>query len=253
MSRVVSFLSGCGGLGQTSLIFELGKQLSKTARVCVFDACFGINSLSLKFGEGDSDLKDFLSGDRNFEDCYEFVGDNLALVRTNCLTYDYATKENLIELFISKLKDKFEYVLIDVNSASKNQLSLMLGLSNEAVIISNNDPLVLRSSAKLLQKIYFYSNISVVSLVLNKMRVIAELSGRALGEREIAEILKLEPLFVFPKYFKNNIFSSRKWGNNIFEKFAKSFESLERQEYLYKKNYVGFLGFLRRKLYEKFE
>ena len=50
MCRVVGFIGAVGGVGVTSLVFELGERLSADSRVCVIDLKCNRNSLSLKYG-----------------------------------------------------------------------------------------------------------------------------------------------------------------------------------------------------------
>ena len=61
MCRIISFISSAGGIGKTSIIYELSKDLSSSKnKVCVFDGYFGINNLSLKYeNDEDIDLKDY--------------------------------------------------------------------------------------------------------------------------------------------------------------------------------------------------
>ena len=258
MCRIVSFVSGAGGVGQTSLIFELSKMLAeRNFKVCVFDGHFNLNVISLKFDcKTQADLMDYLSGDLCAEEAVCNAGHNLKVVKTNCITYNYLSHFELIKIFIDKLSESFDYILIDTNSKAKKQLSLALEASNETILLLSDDFYDVRSSAKILQKVYLYENIMSINLVLNKMRVIAEFAGTALGEKEIAEIFDIEPLFVFPLFYKNNIFERAKRDSKLdclLTQFCESFVRNERYECDYKKQYRGVIGYIRRKLYAKYE
>lgn len=258
MCRIVSFVSSSGGVGQTSLIYELSKMLAeKNCRVCVFDGHFNLNVISLKYKSNlCHDLMEYLTGNINAVDALCSENSHLKFVQTNMVTFNYLAHYELIKVFVSELSEHFDYILIDTNSCAKKQLSLMLECSNEVVMMLSNEVISIRSGAKFLQKIYFYENILSVNIVLNKVKVIAEISGRALGEKEISEIFKMPLLYVFPLFYKNNIFggfASRKMLKKMMNEFCKSFMLNERFQSNYKKQYDGIVGFLRRKIYAKYE
>ncbi len=258
MCRIVSFVSGSGGVGQTSLIYSLSKMLSeKNFRVCVFDGHFNLNVISLKYNSVEEhDLMEYIAGNLGALEVLCSENAYLKFVKCNCITFNYLAHFELIKAFILELANHFDYILIDANSNAKKQLSLALECSNEAILILSNELCSIRSGAKILQKIYFYENILSVNIVLNKIRVIAEICGNALGEKEISEIFKIAPLFVFPKFYKNNIFENKKAGTKtekMLYEFCESFLSNERIESDYKKQYSGLIGYFRRKFYEKYE
>lgn len=257
MCRIVSFISGAGGLGQTSIIFELSKRLAERKfNVCVIDGYFNLNSISLKLNTEGVDLKEYISGNASLNDVLITAQKNLKFVKTNCATFDYLSHFEQIKYFMLEISEQFDYILIDVNSVGKKQLSLALESSNEVVLIMDNDPYCLRNGAKLLQKVYLYKNILNINIVLNKMKIIAEMNNHALGEEDISDIFKIEPLFVFPKFYKYNVFNmanSSTTNSIILDKFCSSFITNQRRIIDYKKKYHGLIGFFRRKLYEKFE
>lgn len=257
MCRVVSFISGKAGAGQTSIIYMLSKMLSSDhKRVCVIDTYFGNNNLSLMyFGEG-ADLKDYILGKCNLEEvlCKENLF--LRFIKTNCINFNYSLNIEIIKFIIKQIEKSFDYILIDADNSNNKDLSQILSFSNEAIIISTDDAYSLRNASRLLQKVHLQPNILSCNLVLNKLRVISELSNKALGEYEIAGLLKTEPLYVFPYFYKNNLFKIKKlsrYQKQILNEFYYSFLQLVRCQADYKKDYRGLLGIIRRKLYERFE
>lgn len=258
MCRIISFLSAKGGVGKSSIIFELSKELShKNYKVCVLDSYFNMNSLSCKYEKNNGvDLKEYLVGSTRALETINKFSDNLYYVKTNQITYDYISVSKLIKFFIYEISKKFDYILLDVNCFNDEILSLMLESSNEAIIVLNDNSDVIRNTTKLIQKVYLYSQIKNINLVINQARVALELGGKALGEREIKDILKQEILFVFPKFYNGNIFNQnfkKVTNKNFIQKFCKSVVDNCREYIDYAKSYHGLLGSLRRKFYEKFE
>ncbi len=257
MCRVISFISGKASSGQTSIVYMLSKMLSSDyKRVCVIDAYFGNNNLSLMYNGEGKDLKDFILDNCNLEEvlCKENL--YLRYVKSNVINFNYASNIEAIKFIVQQIEKSFDFILIDVDSSKIKELNQILNFSNEAIIISTDDAYSLRNVARLIQKVYLEPNILSCNLILNKMRVISELNNKALGENEISSLLKLEPLYVFPYYYKNNIFNTKNLTHKqkqIFEQFYYSFLQLVRCQTDYKKDYRGLLGSIRRRLYERYE
>lgn len=258
MCRIISFISSAGGIGKTSIIYELSKDLSSSKnKVCVFDGYFGINNLSLKYeNDDDVDLKEYLVGNLSLKEVVNKANYNLFYIKSNSASFDYLLHFELIKFFVEELSSFFDYILIDVNSLNMKNLSLFLECSNEMILICSNENITIRNSAKLLQKACYYSNIKNQKIILNMARVIGEIKGNFLGEKEIEEILKREIVFVIPKFYKNNYFLLQKDAIKkriFFKKLTTSIIQNKKIYSGYKDKYKGFLGLLRRRFYEKFE
>lgn len=258
MCRIISFISSAGGIGKTSIIYELSKELSSIKnKVCVFDGYFGINNLSLKFeNDGDIDLKEYLVGNLSLKEVINKENYNLFYIKSNSASFDYLMHYELIKFFVEELSGSFDYILIDVNSLNMKNLSLFLECSNEIILICNNENITIRNSAKLIQKACYYSNIKNQKIILNMAKVIGEIKGRFLGEEEIEDILKREIIFVIPKFYKNNYFSLQKCTITkkfFLKKLTTSIIQNKKVYSGYKDKYKGFFGLLRRRFYEKFE
>jgi len=258
MCRVVSFLSAKGGVGKSSIICSLAKELSyKNFKVCVIDAYFGMNSLSSKFEKNNGiDLKEYITGNLRASETLNHYNDRLSYVKTNQVTFDYLSHIELIKFFVMELVSQFDYILVDVNCFNDKITSAMLDVSNEAIIVLNDHSDTIRNSIKLIQKVYLFSGIKNVNLILNQARVALEMSGKTLGEHEIKDILKQEILFVIPWLYKDNFLSNnfsyidnRKYS----KKLCLSFINNSREYVDYAKSYRGVFGAVRRKFYEKFE
>jgi MinD-like ATPase involved in chromosome partitioning or flagellar assembly len=264
MCRIVSFISCKGGVGKSSLILSLAVGLSEQRKkVCVVDGYFGINGISLmienKFQNNEEcnfDLKDYLIGNLTAEECLVEASNNLFFIKTNSSTFDYLSHYELIKFFIEELSFKFDFILIDVNSFSLKNSTMFFECSNETVIVLDDSEIAIRNSSKLIQKTFFYENIKSRNLIINKARIIGELNRQFLNEKDIEEILKIKVLFVFPKFYKYNIFelkNHRTKERKVLSKFVYAFESNQHVDCGLKLNYRGIGGFFKKKIYAKYE
>lgn len=256
MSRIVSFLSIKGGVGKTSILAELATELAHTDhKVCVFDAYFNINGCSSRFENFESkDLKDCLTGRLKPQDVINHFTYNLDFIKSNSVTFNYLTYSAEIKRFLQGISLAYDYVLIDVNCFNDEVLDLMLSVSNEALLVLSDHEDAIRNSMKLIQKVHLYRNINNINLIINQARIIKEMKGKVLGEREIEEILKEEVLFVFPKFVERSMIGAKlPIKRACFKKFSEAFISNTKNILDYKKTYKGPFGIIKRRLYEKYE
>ena len=257
MSRVIGFVGTCGGIGKTSIVYDLAIRLSmKGYRVCALDACFNNNSLSSKFNIKQSkDLKDWLLGDFDEDYVLNKVSSKLSFVKTNIFQFDYLRHVKLIKSFIEKISEMFDYVLVDFVIGDERCNELVFSL-NEICVISGDDKESVLKLHRLRKKFLFYNNINELNIVINKANLIGQIYGKNFTQEEIENLLKVEVLFVIPKFFKRNYFSYKNTTINqtkIMMNFCNAFITNKRVQNNMNKNYLGFFGFIRRKLHEQFE
>ena len=249
MSRIISFVSACGGIGKTSIIYEVSKIIAKNKKVCVFDSYFGMNNLSLRFEkENDIDFKDYLTGRLGTYNVLNKVNNNLFYIKTNSVNFDYLKHAELIKFFLYQIAEDFDFLLIDVNCFNLQTLDLMLDVSNEAIVIVSDDETCVRNSAKLIQKINTVKDIYNTNLLINKVRSIKSIKRKCLSEVDISEILKCEVIFSIPKLYNFN-----RYFNQFIYKFAYSIIKNKNISYKFYSKYKGILGYIRRIKYAKFE
>lgn len=282
MCRIVTFVSAAGGVGQTSIIKKLADSLSGLGhRVCLIDAHFGLNDLSLRFLEkrersGDSveldkltdfDLKDYLSGEHYCAgDIPTRQGRGVWVVRSNCAEFDYTVHLELFVAFVKQLADDFDFVLIDSNSFSFRALELALLPATEIILILSDYEAHVLNGARLIKKIKSVNHCAECLLLLNKVHPALAASNIYLNETEIGELLKCRVLFSFPLFYKYNIFSDKfelqKRGadfnkhrekiGGIFFEFVRSFvewRNCKSSTF----NFKGLFGLVRKRHRAKFE
>lgn len=256
MGRIINFVSAKGGVGKSTLIYFLAHALSeKNYSVCVVDGYFYYSSFAC-FWNNENDMKNYLLGERGMFEVLNKVNQNLYFVKFDSVTFDYYIHVKGIEHFVCKVADNFDFVLIDSNLFDKKSFDVFLTVSSEIFLVTTSDICALKNSAKLLSKIKRYKREISVKIVLNKMKIIGEIEEKILSENEIEKLLKSEILFSMPYLFKHNFFkmgNNRFFKNEIIQKMCYALITNQSVKINYQKSYRGLIGFVRRKIYGKFE
>jgi chromosome partitioning protein len=122
--QVISIFSQKGGVGKTTTTVNLASALQKEGfKVLVVDIDPQGNasaSLGIATWELEKQVKDILLGNADINDCLITVSDGLKIIPSNILLADQEIpisgqpgRELLLRKSLRKLKDKFDYVLID--------------------------------------------------------------------------------------------------------------------------------------------
>lgn len=255
MARIINFVSATGGVGKSSLIFLSSQKLAQmNYKVCIIDGVFGLNSYS-KIVEAKVDLKDYLCG-KVTREVLNKIDRNLYLVKSDCLNFDYSKHLKFINYLIEEISNYFDFIFIDSNALDKLSFCSLLSVSSEVLMIVTDNEISLQNNAKLCSEILFQNNILNFKIIVNKARIIKEINEKVLGKNEIEKILKRRVLFVVPKLYKNNFIvlsKTNNLNNKILTEFCYSLITNEEQKFEHQKYYKGLVGFIRRKIYEKFE
>lgn len=257
MCRIISFVSAKGGSGQTSVVSMLASGLAEKGRfVCVIDGVFAFNEFALSMERSRAfDLAEYLAGNIGLLDALNKAQENLYFIKTNEAGFVYLKFGELIDKMIFALSERFDYILIDVNTHDKNNLNLFLSVSTEVFIIVSQDKNTLLGSRKILKRIDFYKNITNVKIIVNKFKTISSLKNKSLNEGDIEAIVGRKIIFCFPKFLKHNIFNKKCGVKFLY--YQKLFEeSVEKNDWIkadYKREYFGLIGRVKRLVYYKFE
>ena len=87
MCRIISFLSASGGVGKTTIIYNVSKYISrKNYKVCIIDGYFKYNTISNLFTNNNTvDFKEYIKGKIGTIDICNKYNDYLYFVKTNDL------------------------------------------------------------------------------------------------------------------------------------------------------------------------
>ena len=184
------------------------------------------------------------------------VETNLYFIKTDSINFDYNKHIEHVNLILEEIAFEFDYVLIDSCVFNDLAFSGLLEISNEIIMVLTDDNIVIKNSAKLISKIKSKSKNVQVKILLNKARIIHQIKGEVLDEITISKLLKEEIIFVLPKFLKYNQIKIQKmvnFKNKILSRYCYSIITNKQDILNYQKKYLGPIGWLRRKLYEKFE
>lgn len=174
MGRVISITSGKGGVGKSSVTINLGIALAACRyKVCLIDADYGLKNLDVMMGlenrvifdmkdifEGYVDINDALIRDKNYQNLYLLP----ACKSVNIDTYPKGT----LKLIVNKLRNDFDFVLIDTPAGIERGFKDSIECIDEAVIVTNLDVTALQDADRvigILQK----NRVNNISMIINKV------------------------------------------------------------------------------------
>jgi len=140
MGRVISLVSGKGGVGKTTITANLGIALAKrNLKVCLIDADIAMANLSLLLNMQNSPitLHDVLLGEANIQDSIydgpagiKFIPSGLSLEN-----YRRVDSERL-QSVIDSIKNQFDFILLDCAAGIEKNVLAALSASDEVLLIT---------------------------------------------------------------------------------------------------------------------
>lgn len=156
MGKVVVVTSGKGGVGKTTSTASLGAALAQTGKkVVLIDFDVGLRNLDLVMGaerrvvfdlinvtQGQANLAQALIRDKRVE--------TLFLLPASQTRDKDALSEEGVESVISRLREKFDYVLCDSPAGIERGAQLAMRFADEAVIVTNPEVSSVRDSDRII-------------------------------------------------------------------------------------------------------
>ncbi|MDD4377639.1 MAG: septum site-determining protein MinD [Eubacteriales bacterium] len=218
MSKVILISSGKGGTGKTMFAANLGATLAqKGKKVVIVDMDMGLRNLDLYMGlennvvydaydvmTGVCRIKQALIRDKRFDQLY---------IMASAPKKDDGTLTPLhMQVLSEKLKNQFDFIIVDGPSGMEDGLVIASGGADEAIIVTTPEYSSLRD-ADAMDRALMTLGIKNRYFVLNK--VIAELisSGYAPSIQEINSMLRPELIGIIQ--YDENIHISTNLGTPI--------------------------------------
>jgi septum site-determining protein MinD len=197
MSQVILIASGKGGTGKTFFASNLGALLSmKGKKTVLIDMDMGLRNLDLYLGlenkvvynvmdviSGVCKIKQALVRDKRFEELYLMAASPMKDIR------DITTLH--MQVLCEKLKDEFDFVIIDAPAGIGEGLEISAAPADTAVIITEPDNASVRD-ADILDKLLTEIGVQKRFCVLNKVNAELMAMGAVPGVLSVAKELRVE-------------------------------------------------------------
>ncbi|MFB6242298.1 MAG: cell division ATPase MinD [Candidatus Nanosalina sp.] len=193
MTRVISVLSGKGGVGKTTMTSNIGVALSKHGEdVVIIDGNFSGANIAQHFGMGfqDVSLNDVLEGDAYITQAVSKHPEGVSVLPASILEFD-SDAENLKHSLIDFLGDK-DYIMIDAAAGVDEEVEAAIEASDEVLLVSKPELPALTNTLGA-KKLAEQMDRDVIGLVLNEVRdedheVDVEDVEELVGEEVIGEV-----------------------------------------------------------------
>ena len=175
MSKVISVISGKGGVGKTTVTANVGIALSILGqKTVIIDTDIGLRNLDLALGLENSvvyDMSDLVSGECRMREAVikdeKYHG--LGFIPTSQFKTDIGLDFEKFEKIITELKKQYDYVIIDAPAGIGEGFEMAAKLSDMSLIVVNPEPFSLRDAdrvASLLED----AGVSDLRLIVNRIR-----------------------------------------------------------------------------------
>lgn len=203
MSETIVFTSGKGGVGKTTCIANIGVGLSLLdKKVLMIDCDMGLRNLDIVMGlenriryhildllEQKCSLKQAIIHDRRFDNLYMIPGTLKVPANKNY--------EMIFSTIISKLKQEYDYILIDCPAGIDAGFRLAVSCADSAFLITTPHISAIRDAGRTLYALDSYHTLNV-HLFINQYDSKMVRKKEMISMTDIEEILDMKAFYVIP-------------------------------------------------------
>jgi septum site-determining protein MinD len=156
MSQAIVVTSGKGGVGKTAVSVNIGAALAKAGKkICIIDSDIGLRNVDVQMGldnrilydivdivDGKCSLQQALVKDRRFASFY--------LLPASQLKDRSALTTAKMKAIVSKLKEQFDYVIIDCPPGIEQGFRLAISSADEAIVVTTTDSFAVRDADRVI-------------------------------------------------------------------------------------------------------
>jgi len=213
MARVIVITSGKGGVGKTTTTSNIGMSLARLGySTLLIDADVGLRNLDLLLGLENRIIytgQDVLSGSCKIEQA--LVQDK----RQPKLTFLPLSSNRVetnpvgsIEELINRVKEEYEYILIDSPAGIDNGFQVAIGCATEAIVVVTPEVPSIRDADRVIG-ILMSNSINKISLIINRIRPNMVKTDDMMSIEDVTNILGISLIGVIPDSEKIIVASNR--------------------------------------------
>ena len=203
MGEVIVITSGKGGVGKTTTTANLGAALALAGkRAALVDTDIGLRNLDVVMGlenrivydlvdvvEQKCKLRQALIKDKRFPELY-------LLPAAQTRDKSAVTEEQMVEL-TSKLKQEFDYVLIDCPAGIEQGFKNAVVGANRAIVVTTAEISAIRDADRIIALVEV-AGIKNPELIVNRLRPEMVRKGEMMDVEDIVDLLAIDLIGVVP-------------------------------------------------------
>ncbi len=145
-TKVISFSSGKGGVGKTSLVSNLGSLWANQGKkTLLIDGDWSLGKLGITMGVRPQwTIEKVLAGEISLKDALSKVSENLWLLAspTGVIGFEELDEVCRNQLFfeIENLQDEFELILLDHSSGLQSSVTAFAAAAHQHVVVTTSEP-----------------------------------------------------------------------------------------------------------------
>lgn len=209
MGKSIVVTSGKGGVGKTTVTANLGIALAWRGRkVVLVEGDIGLNNLDVCMHIEDKvlyDIGDVVKNKCTINQSLVPFCDNLFVLPATSMTSTLVSTLQFMEI-VDKLKDAFEYVIIDCPAGIEDSFHRAIKGADEAILVTTPHIASIRDAYKVSRVLSSY-RLEKQGLIVNRMQGANVLDRTMLSAKEITNALQLELYGVIPEGNDVNLFS----------------------------------------------
>lgn len=175
-TKTISFSSGKGGVGKTTLAANVAYKLSQSGKkVLIFDADLGMANVDIFFGSrAPHTVMDVICGNMKLKDIIHPLDKNLYLISgghgfDQMQNLDSFSRRQLIDS-LSELPDQFEHLIIDTSPGITANVLQINAAAQSVILVLTSDPASFADSYALLKLLNTKHHVKRFSVVCNQVR-----------------------------------------------------------------------------------
>ena len=205
MGEVIVITSGKGGVGKTTTTANLGASLAvEGKKVVLVDTDIGLRNLDVVMGlenrivydivdvvEKKCKLRQALIKDKRFKELY-------LLPAAQTRDKSAVNEEQMIEL-TSKLKEEFDYILIDCPAGIEQGFKNAIAGADRAIVVTTAEISAIRDADRIIGLLESKEEIKSYKLLLNRVRPNLIKSNDMMSVDDVVEILSADLIGIIPE------------------------------------------------------